>query len=280
MDRRANPPSALRLFYRTGAFHRPDEFFAPELLPHLTVHTWPSCTLNELSHHVASTVPSLLPDPAIGTRLSFRLIYADARGAAGPSPHGPGPKYMIKDLGSIVIGDDEPGADADGSSSVLARKDNTDNTQANGLRGGAVRSDGLKTLADARFVVGDYISLAILPVLEDGSIAPPSAARMGRGAGAGEAGTVVGRAPGLVGRERLHDFGGRRGGRGGRADAFGWGGRGGGGGGGGSGVPTGEWRRGEQLPDVSREQSSSGDWRRPDSQSARSYTRGRGRGRW
>ncbi|ETS76046.1 hypothetical protein PFICI_12990 [Pestalotiopsis fici W106-1] len=280
MDRRANPPSALRIFYRTGAFHRPDEFFAPELLPHLTVHTWPSCTLHELSHHVAFTAPSILPDPVIGTRLSFRLIYPDARGAAGPSAHAQGPKYMIKDLGSIVIGDGEPGLEAEDTSSL-----HRDLGEADGLRGSVDGGEGLKTLAEARFVVGDYISLAILPPLEDGSIAPPSAARMGRGAGAGEAGTVVGRAPGHLGRDRFHDSGGRRGGRAGRSDGFGWGSRGGAGGsasaGGSFGVPRGEWRRGEQLPDVPRERGgSSGEWRGLDSQSNRSHARGRGRGRW
>ncbi|KAF3012182.1 hypothetical protein E8E14_007320 [Neopestalotiopsis sp. 37M] len=284
MDRRANPPLALRheivKVDKSCQWHyRPDEFFAPELLPHLTLHTWPSCTLYELSHHVAFTEPAILPDPAIGTRLSFRLIYPDTRGAAGAGAGaGQDPKYMIKDLGSIVIGDGDTEANSveatDGGSTLASQADG-------GLPAAGHGGEGLKTLAEARFVVGDYISLAILPPLEDGSVAPPTAARMGRGAGAGEAGTVVGYAPGHLGRDRLHESGGRRGGRGGRSDGFGWGGRGGGGGGGGFGVPTGEWRRGEQLPDVSRERGGpSGDWRRMDSQSNRPHARGRGRGRW
>lgn len=108
-------------------------------------------------------------------------------------------------------------------------------------------ADSVKTLSDARFVVGDFVSVAILPPLGDGSVAPVNSARMGRGAGAGEAGPVLGRAPGLMGpgreRERERENGpGRRPGRGrggGRQDGFGRGG-----------LPMGEWRRGEDLPDA------------------------------
>ncbi|KAK9417109.1 putative Sin3 associated polypeptide p18-domain-containing protein [Seiridium unicorne] len=263
MDRRANPPFALRLFYRTGAFHRPDEFSSSHLPPYLTIHTWPSCTLDELSHHLSFTAPSILPDPAIGTRLSFRLIFPDTRSTVNQAPMAQGPKYMVKDLGSVVIGDSGPGLDVDDPSVPKSLA-------------GADGGDATKTLADARFVVGDYLSVAILPPLGDGSVAPASAARMGRGAGAGEAGTVVGRAPGLGGRDRENGFGGRRGGRGGRPDGFGRGGRGGS-----ISVPMGEWRRGEQLPEAPRGgRAPIGDWRRADGPPDMPYGRNRGRGRY
>ncbi|KAK7953648.1 hypothetical protein PG996_014540 [Apiospora saccharicola] len=255
MDHRDKPPFALQLVYRTGAFHRPDEFSAHHLPPHLTVHTWNDCTLLELAHHLASAPSLLLPEPAIGTRLAFRLIFPDTRSGNGGGPSiyqssgGGGGRFMVKDLGSLVIGDGGPGLDPD-DPECAKQIDSS--------------SDADKTLADARFVVGDYISVAILPPLGDGSVAPASSARMGRGAGAGEAGRVRDRFSGIGGgpggiRDRENGFGG--GGRPGRSR-----GRGGGPGGpddfGRGGVPMGEWRRGERLPD------------------APSAGRGRGRGRF
>ncbi|KAI2638273.1 hypothetical protein GGS21DRAFT_465082 [Xylaria nigripes] len=226
MDRHSTSPFALQLFYRTGAFHRPDEFAADRLPPYLTLHTWPDCTLAELTQHIAATNKHLLPDPAIGTRLAFRLIFQDTRGPALAN------KYTVKELGSVVIGDGGPGLDPDDPNSDKTLDD----------------TDPKKTLSDARFVVGDYISCAILPPLPDGSVAPASSARMGRGMGAGESRLAVGRAPDGPTRDRDGPF--PRHGRG----------RGGLGKGGydhfstreprGGGVPSGEWRRGEKLPDM------------------------------
>ncbi|KAI0430479.1 Sin3 associated polypeptide p18-domain-containing protein [Xylaria sp. FL1042] len=225
MDRHTTSPFALQLFYRTGAFHRPDEFGTYPLPPSLILHTWHDCTLNELAHHIAAADGELLPNPAIGTRLAFRLIFQDTRGPALVN------KYTVKELGSVVIGDGGPGLsleDVDASRTL----DDTDPD---------------KTLSDVRFVVGDHISCAILPPLPDGSIAPASSARMGRGTGAGESRLAVGSAPNEPSRDR--DIPSARHGRG----------RGGIGKGGyehfnargpRSGVPMGEWRRGEKLPDV------------------------------
>ncbi|KAK8012386.1 hypothetical protein PG991_009761 [Apiospora marii] len=246
MDHRDKPPFALQLFYRTGAFHRPDEFSAHHLPPHLTIHTWNDCTLLELAHHLASAPSLLLPEPAIGTRLAFRLIFPDTR--SGNVIGRRGGRFMVKDLGSLVIGDGGPGLDPDDAECAKQID---------------LSSDADKTLADARFVVGDYISVAILPPLGDGSVPPASSARMGRGAGAGEAGRVRDRFSGVGGgpggaRDRENGFGGGRlgrsrgrGGGPGRHDDFGR-----------VGVPMGEWRRGERLPD------------------APSAGRGRGRGRF
>ncbi|KAI0408727.1 hypothetical protein F4802DRAFT_617687 [Xylaria palmicola] len=242
MDRHETSPFALQLFYRTGAFHRPDEFAAGLLPPAITLHTWPDCTLDELAQHIAAADSHLLPDPAIGTRLAFRLIFQDTRGVPGPAGNGGGgnanSKYTVKELGSVVIGDGGPGLDPEDAGAARALGD----------------TDASRTLADARFVVGDYVSCAILPPLPDGSVAPASSARMGRGAGAGESRLAVGRAPnGPAARDRDRD-------RDGPFPRHGRGGRGGAGRGGGyehfgargprSIVPSGEWRRGERLPEM------------------------------
>ncbi|RYP78309.1 hypothetical protein DL770_006908 [Monosporascus sp. CRB-9-2] len=260
---------------------KPDEFATTSLPPHLTIHTWPDCTLTELTHHVAaasspSSLP-LLPDPAIGTRLAYRLIFVDTRSApgGGAGTRGSGlvaPRYTVKELGSVVIGDGGPALDpnvivkadkitldgpgcGDGGNNHSDNNNNNNNNN-NGSNGDG---DGNKTLADARFVPGDYISCAILPPLPDGSVAPASDARTGRGAGLGEARALVGRPPDGGGRaaaERENGFpraAGRRpsvsGSDRGRYHRFsGHRGAGAGSGGGGSGVPMGEWRREAPLP--------------------------------
>ncbi|KAI1374690.1 Sin3 associated polypeptide p18-domain-containing protein [Hypoxylon crocopeplum] len=225
MDRHATPPFMLRLFYRTGAFHRPDEFATSPLPPHISIHAWPDCTLAELAYNIAAAKPSLLPNPAIGTRLAFRLIFPDTRSnPAGQTTA----RYTLKDLGSVVVGDGGRGLDPD-DPEAEKRLD----------------TDADKTLSEARFVVGDFISCAILPPLYDGSVAPVSSAGMGRGAGAGEARAAVGRVPSgsFGGREReienLRPGRERNNGRG--YNRFG----------NRSGIPMGEWRRGERLPEQS-----------------------------
>ncbi|KAH8890899.1 hypothetical protein GQ53DRAFT_866516 [Thozetella sp. PMI_491] len=174
---REGPPFLLRLFYRTGAFHRPDEFTTTSHLPkHISVYTWPSCTLAELSHHLAAASPPLLPDPAVGTRLSFRLIFADTRGNANQPP-----KYTVKDLGSLVIG---------GSGLGITDSEDEEAQEAPG------DGDAFKTLGDSKLVVGDYVSVAILPPdTVTGAIAASGDARTGRGAGIGEARSSMGTMP-------------------------------------------------------------------------------------
>ncbi|RYO74555.1 hypothetical protein DL762_010404 [Monosporascus cannonballus] len=248
----------------------PDEFATTPLPPHLIIHTWPDCTLTELTHHVAaasspSSLP-LLPDPAIGTRLTYRLIFVDTRSApaGGAGTRGSGsaaPRYTVKELGSVVIGDGGPALDPnavgeadkttldDPSSGDGGNNHSNNNSSGSGSGGG----DGNKTLADARFVPGDYISCAILPPLPDGSVAPASDARTGRGAGLGEARALVGRPPDGGARaaaERENGFpraAGRRpsvpGSDRGRYHRFSGHRGAGAGSGGGGGVPIGEWRR-------------------------------------
>ncbi|PQE18661.1 Sin3-associated polypeptide Sap18 protein [Rutstroemia sp. NJR-2017a BVV2] len=226
VDRQSVVPFHLKLFYKNGAFHRLDEFNPHGELPaHVNISTWQSCTLRELSHLLFTALPDLIPDPAIGTRLSFRLIFPDARNTTSGVA-----RYMTKDLGSIIIGDGGPGIMPDDEEAVIV---------AGGIMAGGMLGEPEKTLQDARFVIGDYVCCAILPPLPDGGVAPPPSGLSRGGFGAGRG---------------MGDFGGR----GSRENGFGGGfrGRGGprGGGfnqgmGGASGVPSGEWRRGERVPD-------------------------------
>lgn len=165
------------------------------------------------------------------------------------------PRYVAKDLGSLVLGGGGPGAGPD--EGVPDQEE--------------PRDDGAKTLSDARFVTGDFISCAILPPNElTGEVAPASSARMGRGAGVGEARGLMDAPPPPPPPPppRHRDYGpppGNVRGRGGwRGGARGYGGgryreRDGQFGRGGGWIPEGEWRRGFVDPD---EPQDAGRWGR------------------
>ncbi|KAI2612470.1 Sin3 associated polypeptide p18-domain-containing protein [Hypoxylon fragiforme] len=223
MNRHTTPPFMLRLFYRTGAFHRPDEFTTERLPPHIGIHAWNDSTLTELTYIIAAAKPNLIPNPAVGTRVAFRLIFPDTRtNAAGQTTA----RYSVKDLGSVVIGDGYRGLDPE---DIDEEK--------------KLDTEGDKTLLEARFVVGDFISCAILPPLADGSVAPTSSARSGLGGTSSESRAMVGRPPGNMFGARERENGNPRSARdrnSGRGyDRFG----------NRSVIPSGEWRRGERLPE-------------------------------
>jgi histone deacetylase complex subunit SAP18 len=251
IDRQTTCPFLLKFCYRSGGFHTLSEFPVPtpsnptpHLPSHLQIYTWQSCTLRELAHLLTGALPSILPDPAVGTRLSFRLIYPDTRPPLG----GPGAelqrgRYLSKEMGSIVIApeaDDHVNGESAASRPVNVAGDDAD-----------------KTLADFRFVTGDYIDCAVFLPLADGSIAPGATTSYGSRTNSYGGGYGGGGPP-----PRENGYGRLRGG------AYGGGGpRGGFGSGRGDfgrdTIPSGEWRRGERLPESSY----------------RGYGGGRGRGR-
>jgi histone deacetylase complex subunit SAP18 len=132
---------------------------------------------------------------------------------------------MTKELGSVVIGEGGPGILPDEEEVPIV---------AGGQVAGVIGGDPEKTLQDARFVIGDYISCAVLPASASGQVAaPPLGPQRGTGFAGGRG-----------------DFGGR-----GRENGFGSRGRGGSRGGGfgqGASVPTGPWSRGERVPEGPR----------------------------
>ncbi|KAH6687388.1 Sin3 associated polypeptide p18 [Plectosphaerella plurivora] len=223
-DREDNTPFLLRLFCRQGAFHRPEEFASRSLQPSVSVYTWPSCSLSELACQIASERPSLLPHPSIGTRLAFRLFYPDTRGGANASNHDQ-PRFMSRDMGSVVIGEGAGG-------SHLAEDDDVEMGDRSPPPPFEEPSDGDITLEQNRYVIGDYVSCAILPPLPDGSVVPEQSAwrdRPGPGPSRGGGG------PGGFRGDVSFGRGNTRGRRGGFGD-----------------VPSGDWRRGERLPDEGR----------------------------
>lgn len=256
IDRQTTTPFHLKLFYRQHSFHHFSDFPIPSpadasgsstaaplpLPPHLQIYTWQSCTLRELAQLLTSCLPTLLPDPAIGTRISFRLVYPDTKSPPGAPGgvlgDGSGAdargKFLGKDMGSVIIGGkDEHNGDSAAAGKMKLQGDDAD-----------------KTLQDARFVIGDYVDCAILPPLSDGSVAPPIVTRQTTGSSTVGGGMRAFGGPPI----RENGYGRPRGGGGmGRGSNFF-----GGGGGGGPGVPSGEWRRGERIPPGDRGYSGGG----------------------
>jgi histone deacetylase complex subunit SAP18 len=140
---------------------------------------------------------------------------------------------MLKELGTVVIGADPKSEEADDSLDVKNIVE-------------LLEGDADKMLQDVRFVIGDYVSCAILPPLPNGEVAPPPARASGPRSQAPP------RQNGFGG-----DFGGGFGGRRGSGRFEGGDRRGP------SNVPPGEWRRGDVPP----------------THAGGEFPRGRGRGR-
>ncbi|KAI5201851.1 hypothetical protein E4T39_04976 [Aureobasidium subglaciale] len=221
IDRQTTTPFLLRLYYRSNGFHSPNEFSTvppPSWLQQssLQIYTWPSCTLAELTTLLTTALPSLLPSPSVGTRIGYRLVFPDTRSVPPSGGHDAPGRWLSKELGSVILGQGDD-YDQENDPAGLGRMD----------------GDAQKTLADARFVIGDYISCAVFPPLADGSVAPlPPATPAIRGT-SGRGGPPPrgenGRGP-RPGRGQFagdRDFGPQR-------------------------VPQGEWRRGERVPEYAR----------------------------
>lgn len=259
INRQTTTPFHLKLFYRVNNFNALSEYSipvpsrrggpvsgpnairstspVPSTLPqHLEIYTWQSCTLRELSQLLTSALPMLLPESPVGTRLCFRLIYPDARGAAmsGPDTRG---RYLSRDLGSVVIGPKDTPLHAD---------DDEEKESRPRLRFQGNEAD--KPLHDERFIVGDFIECAILAPLDDGTVAPALNGASGPLSGPrGGGGMRAFRDNGVGGYPR----GPRGPGRGGPRGSDRGGDRG-------APLPSGDWNRGERLPDGGRRGGGSG----------------------
>ncbi|KAI1003811.1 hypothetical protein K3495_g4398 [Podosphaera aphanis] len=219
IDRQTTTPFFLKLFYKSGGFHRLEEFQPlADLPPHIQIYTWSSCTLRELSHILNGSLPTLLPDPAIGCRIAFRLIYPEQVPRNAPSSVSSGPgKFVMRELGSVIIGDSGRGILPDEEEAAII---------GGGQLAGALGGEPDRTLQDAKFMIGDYIACAILPPDQNGMVAPPPSAAPRSSYTTGRSGDF-----GPRGSSWENGYGSSFRGRGGPR------------------VPPGEWRRGERLPD-------------------------------
>ncbi len=158
----------------------------------------------------AGMLPGVFPETMVGCRLGFRLVYPDMSVARGRLDEGGKGRYVGREMGNVVVG------------ASLKEEVNGGN---DGYELGG--EDAEKTLEDVRFVIGDYVDCAVFPPLSDGSV-------VGRGAIGGFG----------IGKGRENGFAPR----GGRGAGYGMG-AGRGRGDFAANIPSGEWRRGERLPD-------------------------------
>ncbi|KAI9147965.1 Histone deacetylase complex subunit SAP18 [Paramyrothecium foliicola] len=137
------PPFLVKLFHRNGQYYRhtsPEEFASSSLPAHISIYARLDCTLKELALELATVEPSILPSPSIGTRLAFQLVCPDLR--ATSAINNAQPRFAVKELGSIVIGQGSLAAEDLGEAEIPVTAD----------------KDNGKTLREAHFVVGDYVS--------------------------------------------------------------------------------------------------------------------------
>lgn len=228
IDHESTPPFLLRVFYRHNRTLDPYEFSIPpppnadasveyySILPasiqqnSLELYQWSDCTLGQLTAHLMSQLGEEVCDE--GTRVVFKLIFPDTRAGVGEGGRG---KWIDKPLGSTVVG---AGAADD------VKMENGDGD----LAGLGIEGDSHKTLAEARFVIGDYVACAIYPPGPDGRAqnvpvgrAPRDGVGPPRGMGGPRENGYGGRGGGGYGRGgggggMYNGGGGYRGGRGGR----------------------------------------------------------------
>ncbi|OQN96206.1 hypothetical protein B0A48_17713 [Cryoendolithus antarcticus] len=232
IDHSTTPPFLLRLFYRTARPLDPYEFsqapppeatasteyfsILPEPLQQssLALYQWSDCTLAQLTRTLMTELNRQGEmEVGVGSRVVYKLIFPDTRAQVSENGRG---KWIDKPLGSVVVG----GREAE-------LEDNE-----------AFEGDSNKTLADARFVIGDYVACAVYNPGPDGRVPPMPATRGGYGAPRG--GRENGFGGGGGGFGRVGGWGGEGG--------YGRGGYGGRGGMGGAAPPVEDWRRGDRPP--------------------------------
>jgi histone deacetylase complex subunit SAP18 len=242
IDRQTHSPFLLRLFFRLNNPYTPSDFaIAPpadtegindytSLLPasirqnSIQIYTWSTCSLSELTGLLLGVLPEgILGDTSAGTRLVYKLVFPDTRGAVSESGKG---RWIDRPLGSVVIGE--------GFGRNEEAVDDGDEAMANGDTSSVknhLTGDAEKTLADARFVIGDYVACTIYPPGPDGRPAPlpPPPGRGSRDPYVAPRGGPPSRENGY-GPPRGGSYRGSYGGRGGGAP------------------PMSDWRRGERPP--------------------------------
>ncbi|BGP18762.1 hypothetical protein JCM10213_004279 [Rhodosporidiobolus nylandii] len=214
VDREKTCPSLLRVFVKTGVHHQDSEFSTTHLptQDEHQLYTWRDTTLREILLLLRDASPPLRTSPL--ARYSLRLVFWDADSA----------RFQSSDLAVIAAKD------------LLATGPNAPGARAGPGVYTNPRLD--RTLAEAKFVVGDYLDVAFLGVAPPPVEAGPGGPLPPLAAGPGPQFAPRGAPPHLAGPAGRGGFGGGPRGGGaphvGRRDDTTWAPvqRGGGGGGG------------------------------------------------
>ncbi|GAA5843652.1 hypothetical protein JCM11251_006396 [Rhodosporidiobolus azoricus] len=160
VDREKTCPSLLRVFVKNGAHHQ-DTDFGVSTLPTADEHqlyTWRDTTLREILLLLRDVDPSLRSTPA--ARFSLRLVFWDADKE----------RFRSEELAVIAAKDLTPtSSGAGGGAHAGAPRGNYTNPRLD------------RTLADAKFVVGDYLSVAHLGTPAAPPVPAPVVAPVGFG---------------------------------------------------------------------------------------------------
>ncbi|CAH7685327.1 Sin3 associated polypeptide p18-domain-containing protein, partial [Phakopsora pachyrhizi] len=140
-------PFLIRVFVKSGSHHELDrDFQLPDRLPskdESQIYAWFDTTLREICLQLLDSSPSLMSNPPI--KFSIRSVFLDVPRHSSVSHDGPIPRYKAQDIGTIYSRD-------------LARS-------------ASIPTSSGRSLQDLRFVVGDFIDIALIS-----SNAPPAAA--------------------------------------------------------------------------------------------------------
>ncbi|KAK6353168.1 hypothetical protein TWF696_005156 [Orbilia brochopaga] len=154
VDRHLTTPFLLKVFYKVNSFHRLDDFRATaQPSSFVEVYTWKDCSLSELATLLLSALPSLATS---ATKCSFRLIYADTKTS----------RFTSSEIGNIILPLPKPA---------------TTNGNGAGSSGGNNGSSDKVSLDEVRFVVGDWIDVAIMTGSATSSAASNGIRIRGRG---------------------------------------------------------------------------------------------------
>ncbi|GAA5939148.1 hypothetical protein JCM3775_003194 [Rhodotorula graminis] len=145
-------PSLLRVFARTGS-HHPDSDYTVDRLPttgdELALFCWPDSTLRELALLALDALPPVPQHLHHATRISLRLVYYDPDST----------RFRSTDLANFTLREIATPPSSSSTSSAATTPARLD-----------------RTLAEAKYVVGDLVDLALLvPAAEPTALAPTAA---------------------------------------------------------------------------------------------------------
>ncbi|KAF9918062.1 hypothetical protein BX616_010399 [Lobosporangium transversale] len=162
------------MYYNPGQHHRVDDFTpvsTPPQSEELRLYTWKNATLGEIAFLVKQAIPDLLSEAGSDAQLVFRHIYLDQTKGI----------FVGKDVGSVRL--DNPHLDSLANAptqleELVIKDDNDDHNDhvehgersgssiaiagvTAALSGKSASKEYEKTLNDFRFVIGDYLDIAI-----------------------------------------------------------------------------------------------------------------------
>ncbi|KAG0264497.1 hypothetical protein BG011_006662 [Mortierella polycephala] len=176
IDREKLCPFLLRMYYRNGQHHRADDFSPTSTPPpaeELRLYTWKSATLGEITSLVKQAIPDVIDLVGPSGQLAFRHVYLDtARGT-----------FVGRDVGTVRLDNVliDPSSASTLSQDIAPKegypiKDHHHRGSSiarSGAGGASIGSKSYeKTLGSIKFVIGDYLDIAVVSHTTPGFLPP------------------------------------------------------------------------------------------------------------